>query len=689
MCKNHLFVILSLFTTSLLYAEVPDFNAADANKDGIVSEQEFVNFITAVTALPPASQYDDQTIFNKADLNKDGAVSPEELALYTKQNTPDTKTASRQIVNKTVSETLTAAGYKSPTSIIANQSGTKLFVACRDAGEIAVVDTAENKIVKTFPVGNELSGLALSSEGKTIYATFGGHQGQVAALNSETGERIKTAAAAHTPTAPVLTPNSKRLFICNRFNAEVAEYELPALKLVRTIKVIREPVAAAMTLDGKYLLVLNALPKTVNCDPVHPQTTVTVAAEVSVIDVIRGTVKSIALPNGSCNLNSICLSPDGRYAYLTHLVSHFMNSTDKLDYGQMNVNAVSILDTTLLDDSGGYVNTILLDDPKLGAANPWGITMSADGKKIFVTAAGTNELIILDAEALHKNLASAGNVSNDLSFTDNFKMRIPFKGKGARAVAAVGQSVYICLYFSDRLVKYDFVKETEPETVLLNQNLLLTPERVGEMAWNDATLCFQQWQSCASCHPEARMTGMNWDLLHDGSGNPKNTKSMVLSYDTPPAMWLGDRFSVRRCTRTGFEFIMFAPPLSEPCDCIDDYLRVLQPVPSPYLVNGNLSEKAQRGKVLFESSPTGCSRCHPAPLYSDKKMYNVHTQVPAYESRGKFDTPTLVEVWRTTPYLHDGRYVEMKDVFTKGKHGNVEHLSDEQLDDLVEYVLSL
>jgi cytochrome c peroxidase len=291
---------------------------------------------------------------------------------------------------------------------------------------------------------------------------------------------------------------------------------------------------------------------------------------------------------------------------------------------------------------------------------------------------------------LHKKLALSGDVSNDLTFTGEFKKRIPFKGKGAREITVIGQTVYIGLYYNDLILKYDSAAEDDPQTIpLRNSKLMLTPERIGEIAWNDATLCHQQWQTCGSCHPEARMTGMNWDLLHDGSGNPKNTKSMVLSYDTPPAMWLGDRFSVRRCTRTGFEFIMFAPPLSEPCDCIDDYLRVLPPVPSPYFVNGNLSEKAQRGKVLFESEQVGCSRCHPAPLFSDKKMYNVNTQVSAYETRGKFDTPTLVEVWRTAPYLHDGRYVEMKDVFTKGKHGNVGKLSDEEIDDLVEYVLSL
>jgi hypothetical protein len=48
-----------------------------------------------------------------------------------------------------------------------------------------------------------------------------------------------------------------------------------------------------------------------------------------------------------------------------------------------------------------------------------------------------------------------------------------------------------------------------------------------------------------------------------------------------------------------------------------------------------------------------------------------------------------VEVWRSAPYLHDGRCATLKDVFTVEQHGNVAGLTDEQIDDLVEYTLSL
>ena len=60
---------------------------------------------------------------------------------------------------------------------------------------------------------------------------------------------------------------------------------------------------------------------------------------------------------------------------------------------------------------------------------------------------------------------------------------------------------------------------------------------------------------------------------------------------------------------------------------------------------------------------------------------------------GTFDTPTLIEAWRTAPYLHDGSAATMRDVLTEAnqgdRHGKTSHLNADQLNDLVEYLLSL
>ncbi len=216
--------------------------------------------------------------------------------------------------------------------------------------------------------------------------------------------------------------------------------------------------------------------------------------------------------------------------------------------------------------------------------------------------------------------------------------------------------------------------------------------RKGDLAWNDASTCFQAWLSCASCHPDARTDALNWDLLNDGIGNPKNAKSLLLCSKCPPAMWHGVRPSSSFGIRTGYRFILFTEPVEETCNQADAYLQSLSPLESPYLVDGKLSEKALRGKALFEGDKLGCARCHPAEShFTDMKLHDVNSKT-YFDRRADFDTPSLIECWRTAPYMHDGRHPDMKDVFLKSRHGDVYWKTDpteEEIDDLVEYVLSL
>jgi hypothetical protein len=215
-------------------------------------------------------------------------------------------------------------------------------------------------------------------------------------------------------------------------------------------------------------------------------------------------------------------------------------------------------------------------------------------------------------------------------------------------------------------------------------------QRRGEIYFNDATLCFQSWQSCSSCHPDARVDTLNWDLANDGFGNPKNVRSMLLAHKTPPAMSSGIRPKAEAAVRSGIRFILFTvrPEKEKAATSIDEYLKSLKPVPSPHLVDGKLSGAAERGKKLFLDNAVGCAKCHPAPLYTDLKLHDVASK-GKYDRRKTFDTPTLIESWRTAPYMHDGRYTTMKELLTKGKHGKVDKLSEKQIADLIEFVLSL
>ena len=87
-----------------------------------------------------------------------------------------------------------------------------------------------------------------------------------------------------------------------------------------------------------------------------------------------------------------------------------------------------------------------------------------------------------------------------------------------------------------------------------------------------------------------------------------------------------------------------------------------------------------------------CHRCHPAPFYSDLKAHKLGDRGPN-DLRRSIDTPTLVEVWRTRPYMRDGRYTTIKELLIEGRHGlrgrRGDDLSDQDMSDLAEFVLSL
>ncbi|MCK5173033.1 MAG: YncE family protein, partial [Planctomycetes bacterium] len=397
------------------------------------------------------------------------------------------------------------------------------------------------------------------------------------------------------PIAPVLSNDGKKLYICNKFNNNVTAIDLASKKQIAAIPVNRLPVAAAITPDGKKLFVANLIPSG-RADGDYN------ASVISIIDTENDThITDIELPNGSIDIRGICISPDGKYAYATGVLARYQLPTTQLERGWMNTNALAIIDAR----SNEFINTVLLDDVDLGAANPWAIACTdcpgEPGRNfIFVTHAGTHELSVIDQAAMHKKLdditagrkvshvsSSPADVPNDLSFLTGIRKRIKLEGNGPRALAIAGQNAYIAEYFTGSLGVVNICPEDSrynAKSISLGEEPAMAPRRKGEMFFNDASLCFQQWQSCASCHPDnVRPDAINWDLLNDGIGNPKQTKNLVLSHKTAPTMATGIRPDAETAVRAGIKFIQFAVRPEEDAVAIDEYLKSLEPAPSPYL----------------------------------------------------------------------------------------------------------
>lgn len=87
-----------------------------------------------------------------------------------------------------------------------------------------------------------------------------------------------------------------------------------------------------------------------------------------------------------------------------------------------------------------------------------------------------------------------------------------------------------------------------------------------------------------------------------------------------------------------------------------------------------LSESAQRGLKLF-TGKAHCSACHSGPNFTDNGFHNLGVNILKEQpdlgrseisnlegDRGAFKTPTLREIARTAPYMHDGSLATLEEV---------------------------
>jgi len=578
--------------------------------------------------------------------------------------------------------------YLSPSDLDLFDQGRKLLITEGTAHQLIVFDVEKEKVVRTIDLEMQPSGAIVSLDETQFYVTAGVGPGSVLIIDAETGKTLETISVGHTPVAPVLSKDGQKLYVCNRFDHSVSVLNLETRKVIHTLPASREPIAAEISPDGKLLFVANHLPDGM-ADVDY------LSSKITVIDVGRDQViNSIELINGSEGLQGISFSPDSQYLFASHLLARYQIPTTQIEKGWINTNAISIIRVT----DQKLLHTVLLDDLDHGFANPWAVKVSKDGKLLCVSSAGNHELRLIDLPALMEKLSRVDDrqlyVHNDLTFISEVSRRVRLKGTGPRAMVMEGASIYVAEYFSNSLGKMELDELSEIKQVTsipLGPDVPFTAERQGEIYFNDASLCFQNWQSCASCHSDdGRVDGLNWDLLNDGIGNPKNVKSLLLTHATPPAMALGIRAHAELAVRAGIRYIQFAVRPEEDAIALDTYLKSLKPVPSPQLMDGQLSEAALRGEALFETE--NCMVCHPAPLYTDLKQYELGTG-KGQDAGKKFDTPTLIEVWRTSPYLHDGRVVTMEELIeihnpaSERESGTT--LTNEEVKDLAEYVESL
>jgi cytochrome c peroxidase len=201
----------------------------------------------------------------------------------------------------------------------------------------------------------------------------------------------------------------------------------------------------------------------------------------------------------------------------------------------------------------------------------------------------------------------------------------------------------------------------------------------------DGRLSVEGWMSCHSCHSDGHTNALRSDTLADGSyGAPKRVPTLGGVGDTAPWAWNGSMARLEEQVSQSIRTTMHGPrPIERQVADLTAYLRTLTPPPAPH--RGQANESLRRGKAVFES--LGCVRCHAPPSYTTPRTYEVGLE----DELGKtaFNPPSLRGVAQGTAFLHDGRAVRLKEVFTRHRHQVPANLARKDLDDLLSFLRTL
>ena len=399
----------------------------------------------------------------------------------------------------------------SPVAMVPTADGKRLYIACAAARGGPLDGSSDGCDRPSLRGAGRAVGSALSADGAKLFVTCAAAASRICEFETARGVIVAMAPAGYSAGSPVLAPDGKTLYVCNRFDDSVTIHDVARRADPIRIAVPRQPVALDITPDGTVA----GRPSPARgaggpgrgggggerdrrCDAAGRQTFDSAQRQRA-----AGAIK---------------VSPDGRLAAVTHNLARFQMPTTQVDRGWMNTAALTLIDVPGLS----VINTVLLDNVDRGAANPWAIGWTADGKNLAVTHAGTHDLSVIDVPALLANCAVcparpdparpvdpysasrvAADVPNDLAFLVGLRSRVRLSGNGPRALAIVGAKLFVANYFSDTVERVDLqTPSLTPVTIALGPPAALSVVRRGEMLFNDATISFQGWQSCASCHSQ-------------------------------------------------------------------------------------------------------------------------------------------------------------------------------------------
>ncbi len=556
----------------------------------------------------------------------------------------------------------------SSSAVILTPGGREILAVNPDSCSITVVDRATLETVREIAVGRDPRTVAVTPDGR-LAVTANREDGTVSVVDLGHGVERAAIPVGGLPWGVVTGPGRSEAWVACEGSGWVCRLDLDRRAV--TARVATEPDPAGLALlPGGTLLVTHLR-----------------SGRVSFLDTGTASVESVVATYSSSNLSSsLATSPGGTVGYLPQTRSNSGNPDLTFDTTVFPiVAALDIPGRKLL--RSGLLSLAELDRP---VAVPVDAAVSPDGGTLAVVNGASNDLSVF-------------------SLTDRTLLAHVQLGAAPRGIAFSpdGSAAYVDNTLDGTLSVIETAGWTVTATVRLTRIPLPPALLHGKRLFStsaDTRLSRDRWIACISCHWEGEHDGRTWQFAFSG---PRNTTSLRGSVGTYPLRW-----SARWDEAADAEFAVWheqfgtglidgamndtlgAPNQgrSYDLDCLGAYTDSLAP-PAVAPPAADAAAVAA-GRQLFFSEETGCSSCHPPPRYTDFRTHDVGTASSDAERLGpEIDTPSLLGLARSAPYLHDGSAPDLLSVLSDrnpaGRHGVTSHLSATEREQLAAFLRSL
>lgn len=621
---------------------------------------------------------------------------------------------------QTVIFPVTATQPTHSSTIVHDAGRNRIAVVNSDAGTVTSFSTV-SPFTKQWEVavGRNPRTLALTAPNGDLWVV-NQDDATIKVLNGGTGAAVATIALppASRPYGIAFNPAGTSAFVTLEALGQVVKIAISTRSLVGTLSVGPRPRGVAVSSDGARVFVTRFISPQRGGGEVREINAATFALTRTFV-VSEDTTTNSSESNGPGipnYLQSLTLTPDGRSAWVPSKKDNTRRGTgptsdgDELTTDSTVRTIVSKLD--LIANTEDFSKRRDLNNSDLANA----VAFNARGDYAFTSAQGNNHIEVYDALS-HSTIGTIDNV-----------------GLAPQGLVVVGNLLFVQNYLSRDVAIYDVgtaggsnsfprigAVATQGTERLSAQ--VLEGKRIFHNA-ADPRMSHEGYISCASCHMDGDSDGRVWDFTQRGEGLRNTSDLLGRSGVTLQGRvhWTGNFDEIQDFENdirtafggTGFlsdaDFAATRDPLgpakanrSASLDALAAYLSSLtKSHTSPFRnSDGSMTADALAGKALFESAAVGCATCHSGPQKTDSAQRLLHNVGTITAASGKrlgqtltgFDTPTLLGVWETAPYLHDGSAATLMDVITtrnpSNQHGNTSQLSVTEKAQLVAYLQQL